>query len=65
MTIRPFRIDDIEQVIGLWERCRLTRPWNDPADNAGARDFYRKPGYDMDEVVTMGKRLEADERPRG
>lgn len=139
MTIRPFRIDDIEQVIRLWERCRLTRPWNDPrrdierklevdpelflvgvrdgavvatamagyeghrgwvnylavepslhqtglgrrlmqaveeqlkargcpkiniqirADNIGAQDFYRKLGYDTDEVVTMGKRLDAGE----
>jgi len=30
--------DDIEPVVALWERCGLTRPWNDPrADIALAR----------------------------
>ena len=24
---------DVEAVIALWRRCRLTRPWNDPASD--------------------------------
>lgn len=30
MEIRIFRQDDFEEVITLWERCDLLRPWNDP-----------------------------------
>lgn len=31
--------------------------------NAGVIEFYRRIGYAMDEVVSMGKRLEHDDRP--
>jgi ribosomal protein S18 acetylase RimI-like enzyme len=30
MKIRPFRADDTEAVVSLWQRCALTVPWNDP-----------------------------------
>lgn len=30
------------------------------SSNAGAREFYRRLGYAVDEVVSMGKRLEPD-----
>jgi ribosomal protein S18 acetylase RimI-like enzyme len=30
MEIRVFRQEDFEEVITLWERCDLLRPWNDP-----------------------------------
>ncbi|MGV3346162.1 GNAT family acetyltransferase [Enterobacteriaceae bacterium LUAb1] len=30
MEIRVFCQDDFEEVITLWERCDLLRPWNDP-----------------------------------
>lgn len=30
MEIRVFRQDDYEEVLTLWERCDLLRPWNDP-----------------------------------
>lgn len=30
MEIRPFAAADEDAVIRLWERCELTRPWNDP-----------------------------------
>ncbi len=30
MDIRPFEPADEEAVIALWQRCGLTRPWNDP-----------------------------------
>jgi ribosomal protein S18 acetylase RimI-like enzyme len=30
MHIRPFQPTDETAVIDLWQRCELTRPWNDP-----------------------------------
>jgi len=30
MRIRPFRREDTEAVVALWQACGLTRPWNDP-----------------------------------
>jgi ribosomal protein S18 acetylase RimI-like enzyme len=36
-SIRPFRDADEDAVVALWERCGLTRPWNDPR-----RDIARK-----------------------
>ncbi|ROS65206.1 ribosomal protein S18 acetylase RimI-like enzyme [Curtobacterium sp. PhB172] len=35
--IRPFRADDTDAVVALWESCGLVRPWNDPR-----RDIARK-----------------------
>ncbi|TCL82349.1 ribosomal protein S18 acetylase RimI-like enzyme [Curtobacterium sp. PhB142] len=35
--IRPFRADDTDAVVALWESCGLVRPWNDPR-----RDIERK-----------------------
>ena len=37
MNIRPFEQRDEAAVVALWERCRLTRPWNDPR-----KDIARK-----------------------
>ncbi|NEQ46111.1 MAG: GNAT family acetyltransferase [Leptolyngbya sp. SIOISBB] len=31
MLVREFQPDDQPNVIRLWHRCGLTRPWNDPA----------------------------------
>jgi len=39
MHIRPFQADDEAAVIALWQRCKLTRPWNDPR-----KDIARKVG---------------------
>jgi ribosomal protein S18 acetylase RimI-like enzyme len=36
-VIRPFRPEDTDAVIALWEACGLVRPWNDPR-----RDIARK-----------------------
>jgi ribosomal protein S18 acetylase RimI-like enzyme len=30
MLLRAFAETDTEPVVALWERCGLTRPWNDP-----------------------------------
>ena len=39
LSFRPFTDQDEEAVISLWQRCGLTRPWNDPAkDIEFARD---------------------------
>ncbi|WP_407159273.1 GNAT family acetyltransferase [Bradyrhizobium sp. STM 3557] len=38
LVIAEITDDDIQAVIALWQRCDLTRPWNDPAgDIAFAR----------------------------
>jgi ribosomal protein S18 acetylase RimI-like enzyme len=37
MQIRPYAAADEDAVIRLWERCELTRPWNDPR-----KDIERK-----------------------
>ena len=31
LSIAPIEDDDVASVVALWERCGLTRPWNDPA----------------------------------
>jgi ribosomal protein S18 acetylase RimI-like enzyme len=138
MEIRPFDLADEAAVIALWERCFLTRSWNDPvkdirrklrvqadrflvgvldgqvvatamvgydghrgwiyylavapehqrkglgrammaeaerllceagcpklnlqirSTNQGVIEFYRRLGYSIDEVISLGKRLEHD-----
>jgi|SRR5688572_11832620 len=37
MRIRAFHANDEAAVVALWERCRLTRPWND-----ARKDIARK-----------------------
>lgn len=37
MHIRPFRPEDTDAVVSLWESAGLTRPWNDPG-----KDIARK-----------------------
>ncbi len=37
MLIRPFAAADRAEVVALWHRAGLTRPWNDPD-----RDIDRK-----------------------
>ena len=37
MKIRPYTPADEAAVIALWQRCELTRPWNDPR-----KDIERK-----------------------
>jgi len=31
LTITPIEDADVDALIALWQRCELTRPWNDPA----------------------------------
>lgn len=37
LIIRPFQLSEEEEVVALWEVCRLLVPWNDPR-----RDIQRK-----------------------
>jgi ribosomal protein S18 acetylase RimI-like enzyme len=38
LAVAPIEDADVAAIIALWERCGLTRPWNDPAaDIAQAR----------------------------
>lgn len=37
MLIRPYAAPDEAAVIELWERCGLTRPWNDPRKDIGRK----------------------------
>ena len=33
LAVTPIADADVEAVIALWQRCGLTRPWNDPASD--------------------------------
>ena len=33
LTVAPIGDGDVADVIALWQRCGLTRPWNDPASD--------------------------------
>ena len=41
LDIREITDADVPQVVALWQRCGLTRPWNDPASDIA---FARKGG---------------------
>ena len=41
LAILPIRDGDVEAIIALWQRCGLTRPWNDPAGDIA---FVRRGG---------------------
>jgi ribosomal protein S18 acetylase RimI-like enzyme len=43
MQIRAFEAADEEEVIALWSRCGLLRPWNDPR-----KDIVRKQSVQRD-----------------
>ena len=33
LAVTPIADADVETVVALWQRCGLTRPWNDPASD--------------------------------
>ena len=37
MIVREFQPEDEDAVVSLWERCGLTRPWNDPHKDIGRK----------------------------
>ncbi len=55
MNIREFRDGDTKAVISLWQRCGLTRPWNDPWKDVtrklSAGDGWFLVGEADDEVI--------------
>jgi ribosomal protein S18 acetylase RimI-like enzyme len=52
--IRPFRIDDLQDVISLWHSCNLVRPWSNPQ-----KDIARKLGVNPEWflVAVSGQQL--------
>jgi ribosomal protein S18 acetylase RimI-like enzyme len=56
IAIRPFHIDDEAEVVDLWTRCGLVRPWNDPHKDI-ARKLSHQP--DLFLVGTMDGRVVA------
>ena len=46
MQIRQFEADDQQAVIALWQRCNLTRAWNDPQ-----KDVARKLGVQRERFL--------------
>ena len=50
MQIRPYTPADETAVIALWQRCELTRPWNDPR-----KDIERKVTV-QPELFVVGER---------
>lgn len=44
--VTPFRHGDQEAVVDLWQRCGLTRPWNDPG-----KDIRRKMAQNPEEFL--------------
>ena len=49
LDVRPFRERDRSEVIELWRRCDLTRPWNDPGldiDRKSALAMIESTGVD-------------------
>ncbi|MFO0990736.1 MAG: GNAT family acetyltransferase [Hyphomicrobiales bacterium] len=51
---RPMRDGEKEAVIGLWEACGLTRPWNEPMRDL---DFARGKGNSEILVAMKGDRV--------
>jgi len=43
IALRPYAAADEAATIALWQRCGLTRPWNDPAKDI-ARKMAAQPG---------------------
>jgi ribosomal protein S18 acetylase RimI-like enzyme len=33
LSVSPITDADVPHVVGLWQRCGLTRPWNDPSSD--------------------------------
>ncbi|WP_343559997.1 GNAT family acetyltransferase [Kiloniella sp. b19] len=44
MEIRSFRESDRASLISLWQRCDLTRPWNDPDRDVDRRVLHGESG---------------------
>jgi ribosomal protein S18 acetylase RimI-like enzyme len=56
LNIRPYRQDDRDAVVALWEACELTRPWNDPDQDIAL--LFDTPGAEI-LVGTFRKKVAA------
>ena len=57
-TIRAYQAGDEAAVVSLWQRCGLTRPWNDPAKDI-ARKLTVQPGLLAIQHLGVDTRLDA------
>jgi thiamine pyrophosphokinase len=55
IEIRPFRPNETEAVVALWDSCDLIRPWNDPR-----RDIERKLRVDPELFLVAVEEENAD-----
>jgi ribosomal protein S18 acetylase RimI-like enzyme len=56
LLIGPMRDEDVDALAALWERCGLTRPWNDPRDDIA---FARKSPSTAILIGRFGGRVKA------
>ncbi len=61
LSVRPYRGGDRDALVGLWEACGLTRPWNDPdrdialfAETASSEIFVGLAGGGLIASVCVG-----------
>jgi ribosomal protein S18 acetylase RimI-like enzyme len=54
IVVRPFQVADEAEIVALWDRCGLLRPWNDPR-----KDIARKQsvGGELFLVASCGERV--------
>ena len=50
MQIRAFRPGDEAAVVALWQRCDLTRPWNDPHKDIARKLAEQPDGFLVGEI---------------
>ena len=51
LSIAPIEDGDVDAVVGLWERCGLTRPWNEPAADIALAERYIRLTSDIRDVA--------------
>lgn len=39
--VRPYRSEDLEQVLALWRACDLVVPWNDPENDIETKQSFQ------------------------
>ena len=54
IELRPYRDDDEAALVGLWEACGLTRPWNPPASDIA---LLRRSGHGEITLAAEGERI--------
>ena len=50
MLIRPYRDDDEDTVVTLWQDCELTRPWNNPRADIARKCAMQRAWFVVGEI---------------